>query len=141
MPGFDEGETCGRDGCAGVIALHPVENCSCHINPPCGACTMPHEYCPECGWGAKDDTVMADVAIYLGIDGGGYVERKPRVLDRTKIDYVIGMHSSSSQKVSGVFPPGTTQEQVRKLVNGTFGGRFDKWNDRTGDFVFIAYTD
>jgi hypothetical protein len=30
---------------------------------------------------------------------------------------------------------------VEKLVRGTFGGRFERWEPRTGDFVYIAYTD
>lgn len=50
-----EGETCNRSGCLGVIEVAPVENCSCHINPPCSECVTPHEYCPECGWRAKDE--------------------------------------------------------------------------------------
>jgi hypothetical protein len=138
--GFLEGDTCGRKGCVGVLAEHEVENCSCHIAPPCSACTAPREYCPECGWQAKDDTVMAEGAITLGW-GFARVERKPRVLDRSKIDYVKGMHSSSSMKVTGVFPPGTTKAEVLELVEGTFGGRFERFNPETGDFTYIAYTD
>jgi len=48
--GLYEGDVCNRNSCKGVIEEHPVENCSCHINPPCSACTEPREYCPECGW-------------------------------------------------------------------------------------------
>ena len=142
--GFKEGEKCERPvegvGCTGVIAVAEVENCRCHINPPCSACTTPHEFCPECGWEAKDDAVMSEGLIHI-LPGATFVERKPRVLDRTKIDYTISMHSSSSQKVTGVFPPGTTQEEVRACVNGTFGGRFERWDVTGGNFTFIAYTD
>lgn len=138
--GFLEGDTCGRNGCAGVLAEAKAENCSCHISPPCGACTTPREYCPECDWQAKDDTVMAEGAIYF-TPSGFYVERKPKVLDRSKIDYTISMHSNSSQKVTGVFPPGTTMGEVRKRVDGTFGGRFERWDATGGNFTFIAYTD
>lgn len=53
--GQEDGDTCGRGGCQGVISLLPVENCSCHIAPPCGACTTPAEYCPECEWRARDE--------------------------------------------------------------------------------------
>lgn len=139
--GFLEGETCGRNGCAGVIAERATETgCSCHINPPCSHCTTPREYCPFCDWDAEDDTVMEEGRITFDLGHGFvHVERKPRVLDRSKIDYVIQTHSNSSQKVVGVYPPGTTQEEVRKLVDGTFGGRFEKFSG--GDFVFIAYTD
>lgn len=140
--GFEEGETCGRDGCTGVItATHEPEGCcSCHIAPPCGYCTTPREECPECGWIAADDMVMAEAAIHLN-GPLPYIERKPKVWDRSKIDYTISMHSNASQKVTGVFPPGTKQDEVRRLVNGTFGGRFEKWDETKGEFVFIAYTD
>lgn len=140
MTGFLEGETCGREGCAGVIAEHPVEGCSCHINPPCYACSTPREYCPECEWEAKDDTVDAEGTIYLS-PYGAYVERTKRVLDRSKIDYSITGHSNSSQKVTGVFPKGTTRDEVKKQVDGTFGGRFERWDADGGNFTFIAYTD
>lgn len=53
--GQEEGETCNRDGCTGTIEVADVENCSCHISPPCGACTDPREFCPRCDWQAKDD--------------------------------------------------------------------------------------
>ena len=48
--GYAGGEQCNRDGCGGIIDLHPVENCSCHINPPCRACTAPRAFCPVCEW-------------------------------------------------------------------------------------------
>ena len=48
--GTYDGEVCNRDNCKGVIDLYPPINCSCHINPPCPACTNPQFYCPECGW-------------------------------------------------------------------------------------------
>jgi hypothetical protein len=148
-PGIEVGEVCARFGCVGIIAEHDHDTgCSCHINPPCGHCTTPREYCPVCDWDAleeqaRDDRIAhvkwQEGAIHLGTNGLMHVERKPRVLDRTKIDYVISMHSGSSQKVEGVYPEGTTQEEVRKLVNGTFGGRFERFGH--GSFCFIAYTD
>lgn len=60
-------------------------------------------------------------------------------LDNTKIDYRITPHTSSSQLCEGVYPEGTTQDQVRAEVKGTFGGRFEQFGG--GRFKFIAYTD
>lgn len=49
--GTGEGDTCGRDGCKGIIQTLPPENCSCHIAPPCGACMSNDRIeCPECHW-------------------------------------------------------------------------------------------
>lgn len=50
IEGTGEGETCGRDGCDGVIRWQQPENCSCHINPPCSECESLTLECPKCGW-------------------------------------------------------------------------------------------
>ena len=60
-------------------------------------------------------------------------------LDPTKIDYRIKTHTNSSQICEGVYPEGTTREDVEKLVKGTFGGRFVYFEG--GKFKYIAYTD
>ena len=41
-----EGDKCPH--CGGLIEFEPVENCSCHINPPCGACTSARLTCTNC---------------------------------------------------------------------------------------------
>lgn len=48
--GNEEGEICRRRGCAGILAYPRVENCSCHISPPCTACVENAVRCPECDW-------------------------------------------------------------------------------------------
>jgi hypothetical protein len=53
--GYCEGEPCNRKSCYGVIEENPVENCSCHLNPPCSACTAPRGYCPVCGWEESEE--------------------------------------------------------------------------------------
>lgn len=136
--GYGEGETCNRKGCVGVIDSHRSDNCSCHINPPCGSCTSPRNFCPVCDWQEADDplVVMEVTRIYVC---DGIVERTKRILDPTKIDYRTEGHSNSSQKVIGVYPEGTTSAAVKARVDGTFGGRFESFGG--GRFVYIAYTD
>lgn len=133
-----EGDTCWRNGCRGVILVAPVENCSCHINPPCGSCAEAHEYCPECNWHAKDDDDFKMVRTeYPGL----YVREtvKPTPLDPRKIDYRIRAHSNASQVCEGVYPASASQSDVEALVRGTFGGRFESFGE--GKFKYIAYTD
>ncbi len=48
--GTAEGEVCGRDGCAGVIELTPVDDCACHISPPCFQHENQTFCCPVCEW-------------------------------------------------------------------------------------------
>lgn len=62
-----------------------------------------------------------------------------RPLDPTKIDWHSFSHSSCSMIKRGVYPEGTDPGEVRKRVDGTFGGRFNYFRD--GKFEFVAYTD
>lgn len=135
--GYEDGDICCRDGCDGIIAVAPVENCSCHIHPPCGPCTDAREYCHLCDWRAKDDHDFVPIAAAPGIEM--MVRRKPRPLDPTTIDYRVHMHSNSSQRVEGVYPLGKSMEDVEARVKGTFGGRFTRFGG--GKFEYIAFTD
>lgn len=140
--GFEEGSTCWRDGCQGTIAISPVENCSCHLYAPCGACTSARMYCPECDWNAVDEAQETYVSLAPGICEvvtGPY----PPPLDPRKISYRIKSHSNSSQKCEGVCPLGTPIADVVAQVKGTFGGRFEYWTPVGSHitFSYIAYTD
>lgn len=141
--GTEDGATCWRNGCQGVIAEHPVENCSCHISPPCSACTNPREYCPECGWEAEEEErawylnntriVATDKTMTVGHSMGF------RPLDPRKLEWHSLSHSNSSMIKEGVYPEEMTQSEVEMRVKGTFGGRFEYF--RNGKFKYIAYTD
>lgn len=136
--GHEEGEVCWRNGCQGAIAVAPVENCSCHISPPCGPCMEAREFCTVCDWRAKDDTDFVFVPTEFA--GLSIMETmKPRPLDPRKIDYRIKGHSNASQICEGVYPEGTERAEVEKRVRGTFGGRFEHFGN--GKFKYIAYTD
>ena len=136
--GYAEGDVCGRNGCMGLIDSHASEGCYCHINPPCGACTSPRNFCPECDWQEKDDplVVMEVHTIHLPT---GFTERRKRILDPSKIDYRVEGHTSFSQLCIGVYPEGTTRNDVEAVVRGSFGGRFNHFGN--GRFEYVAYTD
>jgi hypothetical protein len=131
---FEEGDTC-PDCHKGKLIYPPVENCSCHINAPCSACTSNKLQCDECGF-EPEEPEYKDVPITYGLCMREY---KPKPLDNTKIDYRIKMHTAATQICEGVYPEGTGIDAVRKAVNGTFGGRFEYFGG--GKFKFIAYTD
>ena len=136
-----EGEVCWRNGCQGVIKESAVEGCSCHIRPPCGQCTEPREYCPECDWRAKDDDgTFNDFSVkYANKSQAIFESWKPRPLDPRKVDWHSKSHTHFSMIKEGVYPDGTTKEEVEKLVRGTFGGGFSHFGN--GKFKYIAYTD
>jgi hypothetical protein len=51
---LEEGDKCPQPGCNGIMGYEPVENCSCHINPPCSRCEHNPLVCLECGNGEDD---------------------------------------------------------------------------------------
>lgn len=140
--GWGEGDVCGREGCTGHIDRHPVENCSCHISPPCSACMEPKNFCPVCGWEEADDIVVEHVNDYVCRTvkaTGVYQSYQLRPLDPTKLDWHSKSHTNSSMVKEGVYPEGMARAEVEKAVLGTFGGRFEYFGN--GKFKYIAYTD
>ena len=141
-----EGERCWRNGCEGVIAEHPVDNCSCHINPPCGACTSDRAYCPVCGWQAADEVERWNdhvCKINPADRHGAWLSVTPRPLDPRKIDWRSKSHTHASMIKEGVYPQSGDDSADRKaveaVVRGTFGGRFNHFGK--GRFEYVAYTD
>lgn len=49
---LEEGDRCPQHGCGGKMGYEPVENCSCHISPPCWNCEHNPLVCLKCGWEA-----------------------------------------------------------------------------------------
>lgn len=47
---LDEGMQCPEGDCGGALYFPKVEDCSCHIAPPCAACTDIVLTCNRCGW-------------------------------------------------------------------------------------------
>lgn len=137
--GYCEGETCARKGCKGVVKEHPVVNCSCHLNAPCGSCTDPRGYCEACGWEESEDQVINDYVVSVDKSTGVYRSWEPRPLDASKIDWHSKSHTYSSMIKEGVYPDSATREEVETKVRGTFGGRFEYFGG--GKFKYVAYTD
>ena len=136
--GHEEGELCGRDGCAGHIEFTKPDNCSCHLSAPCSSCTSTYLHCPDCGWEAEE-LPLNDHIVTVNAKSGIYEAWRLRPLDSTKIDWHNKTHSGCSMIKEGVCPPETTRAQVEELVRGTFGGRFEYFGG--GRFKYIAYTD
>lgn len=56
-----------------------------------------------------------------------------------RITRTTHFHSNSSMLVIGTYVDGVTKGEVEKLVQGTFGGRFEQFGN--GAYRYIAYTD
>jgi hypothetical protein len=131
----EEGDSCSQAKCQGTLRFPQVENCSCHISPPCHACTSQRLTCDACGW-VDDSPEETYVPVAPGLS---MLEQRPRPLDATKIDYRVKLHSASTMIKEGVYPNGATATEVAEVVKGTFGGRFESFGN--GRFKYIAYTD
>lgn len=49
-------DLCPYAGCNGRMGFRPVENCSCHVRPPCSQCVENPLVCLACGWNLGDPT-------------------------------------------------------------------------------------
>jgi len=61
---YGEGDRCPE--CRnGELYYPPVENCTCHISPPCSACTDVQLECDKCGYQPEEPEYkdMAKAAI------------------------------------------------------------------------------
>jgi hypothetical protein len=148
--GWEEGSTCCRDHCSGIIKTHRSDNCSCHLSAPCGSCTAPRNFCPECDWEeADDDTVyqatINNFVVKVERATGAYKSWEPRPLDPTRIDWRWASHTNSSMIKEGIYPEGVTMKELVESIQGTFGGRFESHSPpkdgKPGRFKYIAYTD
>ena len=147
--GQEVGEVCNREDCKGVIEEHEKEgSCSCHINPPCGVCTTNREYCPECNWSGEEEYYNSDSQTQNSYNRmmDQYEARINRIrqmmrgeLPITELEYYALSHTHFTMIKEGVYPEGMTSQEVYKEVQGTFGGRFERFD--SGRFKFIAYTD
>ncbi len=134
---LNESDLC-PESCGGKLVWPTVDNCSCHINPPCIPCVNNRLTCDVCGF-VDDSPESVDIPVVLGDPGISMREYRPKPLSTTEIDYRVTMHTHFSQICEGVYPPGKTINDVLAKVKGTFGGRFEAFSD--GKFRYIAYTD
>jgi hypothetical protein len=155
MEGYSKGEICNRDGCVGVIDEHDLDGgCSCHINPPCSYCETPKEYCPVCGWDAREEKDSYEKRYAPSEDQlkKWELEREERrkrddefykrwrgELPIEKYEDRHEFHTHFTMIKFGVYPDSMTMDDVRLIVDGSFGGRFERFGN--GRFKFIAYTD
>ena len=137
---YEEGDKCPECH-EGKLDWVRDGSCSCHISAPCSNCVNKELECEKCGWRPENEPEYRDIPVTPDFNGFFLPQReyKPRPLDNTKIDYRIKMHTGASQICEGVYPEGTTREDVEKKVRGSFGGRFEHFGD--GKFKYIAYTD
>lgn len=143
--GYCKGDKCNRDGCEGIIDAHEKDGCcSCHINPPCSYCETSSEYCPICGWDAKEekDEIDKKSAEYWM----EWHKNNPRPIYKTdeelfnelpndKIGYVRFPSGRSFICLKGKYPEGTTTTDIKNHL-GVYENPHMPRFKRFGDGIF-----
>ena len=100
-------EKCGEKD----IETERQEGCSCHVNPPCSACTDAPFVCRSCGEMFEIEHPILSAQTYKPMP-----MPKPRTLqdlDRTKIDWIhTGKGGRSFHDVHGFCPDGETRDGI-----------------------------
>ena len=55
MNAVHDGDICPYPDCKGKLGYESVEDCSCHISPPCSACLENPLVCQTCSWTEGDE--------------------------------------------------------------------------------------
>jgi len=129
---IEEGCNCPECG-KGKMELPPVEGCSCHINPPCSACTNNRLTCNSCGWEELEPEYTPAVPSK---EQKSYYEKWNREYEEAKkrghtfphggrifnVDY--DSSSGSTMEFTGQYEgPVTAEDIFNKIGDGTFGHR------------------
>lgn len=145
---MEEGSICPIHGCDGVMQFPPVENCSCHINAPCSACTDNQLTCNVCAYVEEsEDTYVppteeqqkqwaAERAEYQRRFEEGYVWQSGVRVYRVTHDGSSG----STHVIRGCYDGTlTAAEIIEHFGDGTFGHRGPHITADT--FEYIKVTD
>lgn len=118
------------------------DGCSCHINPPCSACTDAPFVCSKCGEHTEYEAPEMPKQTYRP-----YTPPKVKTLadlDRAKIDWIhTGKGGRSFHSIHGYTPEGTTSQDVLKhlrLEGRPCMPKFGSFNSG-GYFTLTYFTD
>jgi hypothetical protein len=145
----DEGDPCPIEGCDGKLYYPKGENCSCHINPPCGSCTDTVLTCNKCWWaddGQPDKSVPSAVPQEWK---KFYRDNSPPwntdLSDGKRlIEWNYDSRSGSTMVYTGKYEgPVTGKDILTNFGDGTFGHRGPTLygDDKSGRFTYTKITD
>lgn len=138
---INEGDKCPECH-TGNMHFPKVENCSCHVNPPCSACTSNKLTCDDCGW--EFDPPAPETSYRIAAPGLTEVyTRNPSVElggGKRIFDFDYNGASGSTMEINGRCTPEVTEADILKYFSsGTFGHRGPVIHG--GRFFFTKITD
>ena len=141
----EEGDVCPH--CDGTLEYIREMGCSCHISPPCSACTNAPLTCPDCGWKYEPEPCGPDTTVPKSqpnpwwdqwneaFKRGHTFPHGGRVFEVTHDG-----RSGSTHVVKGRYEgPVTPQDIIDRFGEGTFGHRGPTLAH--GNFVYTKITD
>jgi len=137
----EEGDQCPECR-AGNMSFPPVENCSCHIAPPCHACTNRLLTCNTCGWEFEPPKPKASWRSVAPGIFASHIHRPSKDLGNGKriFDYSYDSSSGSTMHYTGRCTPEVTPQDILDYFeSGTFGHRGPTISN--GRFSFTKITD
>ena len=121
---IEEGGKCPE--CDGTLEYLPVENCRCHISPPCSSCVNNPLTCNQCGWEEDPPDVGREINDQI-YDPSVWISKSPsKDLGNGKriFDYDYDSSSGSTMEYSGKYEGNVTAKDIVDFLgDGTFGHR------------------
>lgn len=138
---YSEGDKC--KSCEKGFLIYPkVENCSCHINPPCSSCVDNKLTCDNCGW---EEPEIKNEETYQHVGGGiiaSFFTRPSHDFGNGKriFDYDYDSSSGSTMVFKGRYKGDVTEKDILDYFgDGTFGHLGPYLNN--GIFTYTKITD
>lgn len=139
MSAIEEAGGCPEQ-CGGHLHYPKVEDCSCHISPPCAACTDVCLTCGFCGW---REPLVPVRASETAVSTPWWDRPKPsHDLGNGKriFDYGYDSRSGSTMVYRGRYEGEVTAADIIALLgDGTFGHRGPALSN--GHFAYTKITD
>lgn len=126
----------------GKMHFPPVRGCSCHISPPCSACTSNMLTCESCGWEFEPPPpTQTWRSAGPGISISHTKRPSTELGDSKRIfDYDYDSSSGSTMEYQGKCTPSVTTSDILNFFgSGTFGHRGPFISN--GKFSFTKITD
>lgn len=139
---FEEGQLCPE--CKiGDLFYPKVENCSCHISPPCSSCVDNKLTCDDCGW--EEPEIINEEKYRCVGDGisANYFTRPSHEFGNGKriFDWDYNSSSGSTMEYKGRYKGDVTAEDIINYFGkGTFGHRGPYFYEN-GTFTYTKITD
>ena len=138
----EEGGPCTQQNCTGYFFFPPVENCSCHIAPPCGRCVDNPLTCNTCWYAVEKEHETLTEQLAQKTYETWHVPRHKTTHSFPNgrvFNYGYDSRSGSTMEYKGDYEGEVTvKEIIDWLGDGTFGHRGPFFGPKTWSYTKIT---